>query len=86
MRREYFVDGRRKHADRSEEQLVILVRGLPELDNEFLDVPGHVVEDFRQFADFRRALHGSALVKFTAADGERGCGKRPNRRADAHGE
>ncbi len=57
-----------------------------QLGDEFLDVVGHVVEGFGQFADFRRALHRRALVKFSAADGPRGGGQCANRRADADGK
>ena len=66
-----FVDGRGEHADGAQEKLVVLLRGLFELIDEFLDVPGHVVEGFGQFADFGGALHGSALVKFAAAIDEK---------------
>jgi len=52
----------------------------------FLDVPGHLVEIFRELADFRSAADGGALVKFAAADGARGGRQPANRPADAHGE
>ena len=67
----FFVDGRREHADRAEEKLVVLVRGLLELIDEFLDVSGHVIEGLGQLADFGCALNGSSLVEFSAADSER---------------
>ena len=57
-----------------------------QLLDEFFDVAGHAVERLGQFADFRRALHRRALVKFAAADGQRGSGEGPDRRADADGE
>src|SRR5271169_3696379 len=82
----FFVDGRREHADRAEEKLVVLVRGLLELLDEFLDVPGHVVESLGQLADFGGALNGSSLVEFSAADGKRRSGQGPDRRADADGK
>ena len=44
-------------------------RPASELLDELFDVAGHVVECFGQLADFRGALHGGSLVKFTAADG-----------------
>ena len=62
------------------------VRRLLQLLDEFLDVAGHAVESFGQLADFRGALHRRALVKFAAADGQRGGGQSPNRRADADGK
>src|ERR1700757_4608740 len=63
-----FVDGGGKHADRAQEEIAILFRGLFQLLDEFLDIAGHAVKCFGQLTDFRRALHWSALVEFSAAD------------------
>ena len=81
-----FVDGGGEHADGAEEQLAIFFGGLLQPLDVLLDVAGHVVEVFGQFADFGGARNGRALVKFAAADGARGGGQRANRRADADGE
>src|SRR5882762_4978583 len=81
-----FVDGGGKHADRAQEEIAILFRSLLQLLDEFLDVAGHAVKRFGQLADFRRALHWSALAKISAADGARRSRQSPDRRADANGE
>src|SRR5579883_3154576 len=80
------VECGRQHANRADKQLAIFFRGLLQPLDVLFDVAGHQVEVFGQFADFGGAAHGSALVKFAAADGARGSGQRTNRRADAHGK
>ena len=81
-----FVDGRGEHADRPEEQFAIFLRGFLQALDVFLDVAGHLVEVFREFADFGSAAHGRALVKFAAADRARGGRQTADGPADAHRE
>ena len=47
---------------------------------------GHVVERFGELADFRRAAHRHALVKFGAADRSRGLHQAANRPGDPERE
>src|SRR5580704_630127 len=79
----FFVDGRGEHANRAEEKFVVLVRGPPELDDEFLDVACHVIESFGELTDFGGALHWSSLVEFATADGQRRRGEGADWRTDA---
>ncbi len=73
-----FVDGGRKHADGADKQFAIFFGGFLQPFDIFFDIVGHQVEVFSQFADFRGAAHGSALMKFTAADRAGGCSQSTN--------
>jgi len=81
-----FVDGRGKHADRTDKQLAIFFGGFLQPLDVLLDVAGHLVEVFSELADFRSPAHGRALVKFAAADCARGGRQAANGSADAHCE
>ena len=60
-------------------------RGL-QLVDVLLDVAGHLVESFGEFADFRGAAHFHAFVKFRAAHRARGLHQAANGARDAEGE
>src|SRR6201984_1542470 len=80
------VDGGGEHADRAEEEIAIFGGGVLQAFDVALDIAGHVVESFRQLADFGGAAHFDALVEFSAADSARGKYEAANRARDSDGE
>src|SRR5712692_4096384 len=81
-----FIDGRGEHADRADEELAIFLRGFLQALDVLFDVAGHLIEVFRELADFRGSAHGRTLMKFAAADGSRRGRQSANRAADADSE
>src|SRR5208283_4089677 len=81
-----FVDSGREHADGANKELAVFLRGFLQALDVLLDVAGHQVEVFGEFADFGGPADRRALVEFTAADGARGSGQTANGTADANGK
>ena len=67
-----FVDCCGEHLDGAQEKLAILGGRFFQAFDVLLDVAGHVIEGFGQFANFRGATDHDAFVKFRPAHGASG--------------